>query len=163
VKPPRQEVIGVAAPNWDDDEELMQALREALRVPAADPKVVEAAKGAFAWLTIDQDLQLVPLLYDSEFDQTAAVRDRGPGRPRLLEFGSGALSVELEVGPGGIEGQLIPPQTGEITLVTADGGRFATATADDVGCFALPSPSHGPVRLQCATEQARLTTEWLTI
>jgi len=53
----------VLDPEWNDDEKLIEALREAFAsaddVPAA---FVEAGKAAFAWRTIDAEL--AALTYD---------------------------------------------------------------------------------------------------
>jgi hypothetical protein len=169
VKPPRQEVDGVAsptwndeAPDWNDDEQLMLDIAAALHQPAADPKILAAARGAFAWRTVDEDLGLLRMFYDSYLETEATVRDTGTAQGRLLAFQTEGFGVEIELRDASIEGQLIPPQPGEITLVTVEGTE-ASATADEVGCFTLPAPPHGPMRLQCATDTGRLTTEWVTV
>ena len=69
--------------------------------------------------------------------------------------------VEIEV-ESDVMGQLIPPQPGHVTLVTARGSR-AEAEADDLGCFRLPLPGHGPVRLTCRTAGGISATEWTTL
>ena len=169
MKPPRQEVDGVAsprwndeAPDWNDDDELMRDVAAALRQPAADPQILAAARGAFAWRTVDEDLGLLRMFYDSYLETEATVRDTGAAQGRLLAFQTEGFGVEIEVRDSSIEGQLIPPQPGEITLVTVD-GSVASATAVDVGCFTLPASPRVPMRLQCATGTGRLTTEWVTV
>ena len=67
--------------------------------------------------------------------------------------------MEIEVEDNGIVVQLIPPQPGQVTLVTSDGPQ-AAAQADEVGCFTLPPPPPGPMRLDCELDGNRFVTEW---
>ena len=63
----RQGVRAHESTAWDD-EELLAALRQALRArQAVSPGFVEAGKGAFAWRTIDAEL--AQLTYDSLVDE----------------------------------------------------------------------------------------------
>jgi hypothetical protein len=163
-------VDGVASPTWNDDlpgwhddDALMRDIAAALSKPAADPKILAAARGAFAWRNVDEDLELLRMFYDSSLETEATVRDSGTTQGRLLAFQTEGFSVEIEVRESGIEGQLIPPQPGEIVLVSSTAGRVGSAQADDLGCFTLPAPPHGPMRLLCTTRTGRLTTEWVTV
>jgi hypothetical protein len=162
VKPPRMEVDGMPSPNWNDDDELMLDLRAALRAPAVDEQVLAAARAAFAWRTVDADLELIGLLYDSHLEDGSLVRESPTESPRTLAFHGDNLGVEIELNDGGIEGQLIPAQPGMVTLVTAD-GPYAAAAADPVGCFSFPPPPSGPIRLECSTEAGRFVTVWITV
>jgi len=53
----------------------------------------QAAYGAFAWRTVDQDL--LTLMHDSALQATAAVR--GSEDARTLSFAGGEMSLELEI------------------------------------------------------------------
>ncbi len=150
------------SPNWTDDDELMRDLTAALRVPEVDDQILSAARGAFAWRTVDMDLELIGLLDDSTLHDEVAVRDSATEAPRTLSFHGDHLGVEIELHDAGIEGQLIPAQPGTVTLVTP-AGPHASVTADAVGCFALPASPGGPVRLECSTEQGRFVTVWITV
>jgi len=144
---------------WDDDDALLADLRTALDVPAVPEHVVAAAKAAYTWRTIDEELAFAALVYDSSLEGSALVRGDGP---RTLLFQGDCLSVEIEVTDEGVTGQLIPPQAGRIELLTA-AGTFAEVTADEVGCFELPRPRRGAVRLRCCSGDNALSTAWLPL
>lgn len=150
------------SPNWTDDESLMRDLSAAVRVPDVDEQILATARGAFAWRTVDADLELVSLLYDSCLDDAVSVRDGDTESPRTLSFHGDSLGVEIELNGTGIEGQLIPAEPGTVTLVTPQ-GPHASATADPVGCFSLPAPPAGPIRLECACDAGRFVTVWITV
>ncbi len=62
---------------WDD-EQLLGALREAMRArEEVPPGVVEAAKGAYAWHNIDAEL--AQLTYDSSRDESLLGQVMPPG------------------------------------------------------------------------------------
>ena len=157
-------------PRWSDDE-LLRELRDALQELPPDQSVIRAAQAALAWRTVDADLELLSLdagygltddeLTDDELTAGALVRGGSPGALRTLVFHGERLSVEVEIDEDGIAGQLIPPQPGQVTVVTADGFR-ATTQADEVGCFALPMPGSGPLRLDCRLGADHFITEWVT-
>lgn len=149
------------SPTWSNDA-LWHELRAALQESEVDESVVRAAQAAFTWRTVDADLELLGLDAGSGPKDGALVRASGPGGPRTLMFRGERLSVEIEIDETGIVGQLIPPQPGQVTLVTADGPQ-ATTEADDVGCFALPPPMAGPLRLDCRLGDDHFITEWATI
>jgi hypothetical protein len=154
-------VSSVNLPRWSDDE-LLRELRAALQEAPVDESVINAAQGAFAWRTVNADLELLSLEEGSTLTNDALVRGSGPGAVRTLVFHSERLSVEVEIDEIGIVGQLTPPQPGQVTLVTADGLQ-STTQADDVGCFAFPVPASGPLRLDCKVSAERFITEWVTV
>jgi hypothetical protein len=149
------------SPDWTNDDALLSDIREALRPVVVDEPILAAARGAFAWRDVDLDLELAAIFYDSCLDE-AGVRGQSPGSPRTLAFRGDDLGVEIEVTEAGIEGQLVPPVPGTVTLVTAGGAR-SEVTADEVGCFAFPPPGRGPLRLECAVEDRSFATEWITV
>lgn len=141
------------------DESTLAELKEALSSSRPVPERMRtAARAAFSWRGVDDELELLVLAHDSALDADADVRDAVPTGPRTLMFEGDELCVEIEVGSDVI-GQLVPPQQGRVTLVTAHGFR-AQAEADGMGCFRLPRPERGPVRLTCRTDRAASTTEW---
>lgn len=147
-------------PNWDDDDELLEDIRRALAASRVDESIMNAGRGAFAWRTVDADLRIAGLVHDS-YD-LAAVRGPSDGSIRLLHFASGDLAVDVELSPSGIEGQLIPPRPGRVTLLTPRGPALTT-TADEIGCFRFASPPRGPMRLECVVEEGSFVTEWTTV
>lgn len=144
---------------WDDDDELLAELRAALEAPPVPEHVATAAKAAYTWRTIDEELAFAALVYDSALADPALVRGAGP---RTLLFEGDRLSVEIEVNEEGVVGQLIPPQAGLVRLLDA-AGTFAETQADEVGCFLLPRPERGPVRLICRSGEDAVGTPWLPL
>ena len=147
---------------WDDDQ-LLEALRQALRAREAVPvEFVDAGKSAFAWHNIDAEL--AQLTYDSSHDSAYEPALRAEDASiRALTFTSAHLTVELEVTGDTLLGQIIPAQGGEIRIQPRDGGE-TTVTADEIGCFSIrPIPS-GPFRLYCRTgDDLDALTGWITL
>jgi hypothetical protein len=153
-------VTGLNSPRWTDDE-LLSELGKALDEPPVDENIIRAAQAAFTWRTVDAELEMLSL--DTGLVQAGAapVRGAGPGSPQTFTFHGERLSVEVEIDDAGIVGQLIPPGPGQVTMVTP-GGPNATTQADEVGCFTLPTPPSGPVRLDCLLGADHFVTEWTT-
>ena len=151
----------MSSPRWTDDE-LLRELRAALQEPPVDEKLIRAAQAAFTWRTVDADLEILSLEAELTASDTALVRDAGHGAPRVFTFQGERLSVEIEIDDLGIVGQLTPPGPARVTLVTP-GGPQAAADADEVGCFSLPTPRAGPMRLDCQRGSERFLTEWTTV
>ena len=150
----------MSQPQWArTDKDLLAALRGAVAAPAAPSRLVDAAKASFAWRSVDEELELLSLVGDSAVTGAIGVRGEAGAELRLLDFHSDQLSLEVEISRGFVIGQLIPMQSGHITLSTAD-GTFAEADADDTGSFRLPRPESGPVRMVCRTATEQLATEW---
>jgi hypothetical protein len=124
--------------------------------------LIRAAQAAFTWRTVDAELEILSLETELAMRDTATVRDAGKAAPRVFAFHGERLSVEIEVDDDGIVGQLTPPGPARITLVTPDGPQ-AAADADEVGCFSLPAPTPGPMRLDCQRGSERFLTEWTTV
>jgi hypothetical protein len=146
---------------WDDDQHLLDDLSDALREAGHASAIAAYGKGAYAWRSIDEDLLLASLSFDSLLEQ-AQQRRSGPDDERVLVFTASPLSVELEVRPGQIAGQIIPPGAGEIRVEAADGVTFHVE-ADDAGFFTFPGAVRGLIRLRCDTPTARLVTDWVRL
>lgn len=154
------------SPQQWDDERLLAELREALQYVGAVPQsvresVVEAGQAAWTWRTIDEELALASLVFDSLADAGPLVRSAAPAAPRLLLLEADGLSVHLEVDGRSVLGQLVPGGPGTVTVRTAE-GVHAVVEADDLGCFSVDLPDV-PVRLHCETEAGGLVTEWLRL
>jgi hypothetical protein len=151
----------MSSPEWTDDE-LLRELRGALREPPAGEEVIRAAQGAFAWRTVDADLEILALAGDRDLAGAGQVRGTGPDSPLTLVFHGERLSVEVEIDEAGLVGQLTPPGPGRVTLMTPDGPQASTHV-DEVGCFTLPPPPSGPIRLDCQVGADRFVTEWTSV
>ncbi len=143
----------------DADDALMAELGAALRQDQDIPQGWrEAARGAYTWRTIDQEL--LALTYDSETDERAAVR--GVNVARVLEFTGGELILEVELADRQVMGQLTGPGVTEVVFESAD-GRLRPATPDEGGFFTLDGEDHGLVRFSIAAGDRRFVTEWIVL
>jgi hypothetical protein len=141
---------------------VLSELGRALEEPPLDENIIRAAQAAFTWRTVDAELEILSLDAGLEHAGAAQVRSTGPGSPRMFAFHGERLSVELEIDDAGIVGQLTPPGAGQVTLMTPD-GPHATTQTDEIGCFTLPPPPPGPIRLDCRVGTDHVVTEWTTV
>jgi hypothetical protein len=156
----------MAAPRWaESDDELFLQLRDAVgeRRQIAD-RMLEAAKGAYTWRTVDEELERLALSYDSSVDDDLAmVRGTTIASARTLIFTGDTFMVDVEVGAEVLMGQMVPAQKCcRVTLMTSQ-GWFAETEADDAGFFLLARPGLGPVRLQCQADDSKLITDWVVL
>lgn len=147
----------------DDDDQLLGQLGVALRSagPITDDDLTRA-RGAFAWRTIDDDLALAGLVYDSSIQERPLVRGEVVSGGRTLIFEGDTISIEVDATPDGLMGRVVPPGRADISLITSQGLAGETA-ADDMGWFAFAAPPSGPVRLLCRTATTRLVTDWVRL
>jgi len=146
---------------WSDDDQLQADLQRALSEAAVDDAVVDAAKAAFAWRTVDEEL--AALTYDSLLDEGASVRSgSGTAELRSLAFESGSVTVELDVSPTRIVGQLVPGRQGVIVLQSPS-GEVGRVSSDDAGYFAIAAPTEPLVRVRCTTDLGSVVTDWVRL
>ncbi|MDG4830809.1 hypothetical protein O7627_16050 [Solwaraspora sp. WMMD1047] len=150
-----------------DDNTLLTELGEALREAGPVPQEFEtSARAAFTWRTVDAELALAELTFDSACDAEPAGLTRSGGRDagaaRTLAFRSGPVVVEIEVTEAGIVGQLSPASGGRVTARTAN-GAYDEAAVDPVGFFSLAAPPPGPVRLCAHTAGYAIATSWVSL
>ena len=130
-------------------------------VPAA---VLEAARSSFTWRTIDAEL--AEIAFDSVVEQPlAGVRGPVTG-PRLLTFEAPGLVVELEVTEVAerrrLVGQLVPTGSADVDVRHGDG--TTTATADDMGRFAVDEVPGGPVSVRVVRPDTDpVETDWISL
>jgi len=147
---------------WDDQAlvaELMAALDEA---DSTAPEHLAAARAVWTWRTIDDELALAELAFDSAYDLAPTGLVRSSGWVRTLAFRSPALTVEIEVTAAGIAGQVVPAGEGEVVGLSP-AGPFDSAPIDEVGCFVLDPAPPGPVRLRTHAGGHTLVTNWVTL
>jgi hypothetical protein len=135
--------------------ELKRVIGDSDPVP---PEVVAAAIASRTWRRVDAEL--AELVYDSLVDAELV---RGSRAGRRITFEGPELTVELEVGPVSIDGQLVPPQPGRVEVRHPDG--TLTVAADDLGHFRVDEMLHGPVSLRCEPDVAAVptVTSWIII
>ncbi|MEV0801005.1 hypothetical protein AB0I34_25165 [Kribbella sp. NPDC050281] len=146
---------------WNDDE-LLDALRDALQTEREMPRTfVDAGKAAFVWRTIDAEL--AALTYDSAWESADAAPVRSESATlRALTFASEGWTIEIELTPTGVLGQLDPPESGTVSA-RGHSGEVASAEIDDLGFFVLwPIPAE-PYRLICTPASGpTILTGWVT-
>jgi hypothetical protein len=146
----------------DGDEDLLRELAEALRAVEGDvDRVAALGRGSFTWRTLDSDLLLASLTFDSQLTEELATTRAG-NVGRTLVFTTELRSVELEVLPDRLVGQFVPPSPGKVRI-EGDGGVLAEVDVDDLGFFVVEPVPRGIVRLQCRTASARLVTDWVRL
>lgn len=150
-----------------DDDDLLGALREALR-SADHPQldlVLANAKDAFSYQRLDEEL--AQLVYDSLLDAGAPSAVRAGDSARTVVFENDAISIEIEIIGDTIVGQVAPPGEVRITVEMPEQEAFQVQT-DELGCFSLTAASlnalsRGPLRLQIERNQRVTTTEWTRV
>jgi hypothetical protein len=148
---------------WLDDDQLLTALRDALRAAEdVPPEFVEAGRAAYTWYNIDAEL--AALTYDSAVEEpmAAGATRAEPASLRALTYATNHVTIELEVTADAVFGQLLPPQAGSVSAHVAT-GHFADATADEMGFFAIRPMPKGSFRLRCRTTSGSdVLTGWIT-
>ncbi|WP_086564937.1 hypothetical protein [Streptomyces africanus] len=147
--------------DWGDEEWDAGLLEEELRRAAAvlDPVPAELQQIAVdAYALHDLDARVAELTFDSLVD---ALPVRGAGdAPRMLTFQAGEVTVDVEVTPHGLMGQVLPPQPARIEVL--GGPRPGSPlTADDLGRFTADTPPSGPFALRLRTGGDVVVTQWL--
>ena len=149
-------------PNGWDDEQLLEALGEAIRARQAVPSwFVATGKNAYAWHNIDAEL--AQLTYDSQADteELALVRSE-TASIRALTFTSAHLSLELEVGTDALFVQVMPPQAGNLETHAKAG--TTSSPGDESGYFAVEPIPDSPFRLRFHTTGGiDVVTGWITL
>jgi hypothetical protein len=146
-----------------DDQLLAQLAAALYAVDPAPEHVLNAARAAFTWRTIDAEL--AALVFDSAVEDLLGVRSAET--PRQLTFSTPGFEVELIIlsdTTRRIIGQLVPPQAAEIMLHHETGETVVRS--DGLGRFAIDDVPVGSVRITCRLEGEDgpvVQTEWTTI
>jgi hypothetical protein len=146
----------------ESDDQLAERLRLALdAVDPVPPAVLQAARGAYSWRTVDAEL--AELVADSALAPAAGVRTAGTAR--RVTFRARDVEVEVlitEEGAARLEGQVVPPRPGRVELETGKGAR--TAVADHVGRFTFGEVQRGALRLRVTTDEGVvISTDWILV
>jgi hypothetical protein len=147
----------------DPDDELLAELRAVLRrtdpVPA---EVTDFAKAALGWRRLDAEL--AELLEDSALESESTALARGGGG-RSLTFRAEDLTIDVELQPGLLLGQLAPaPESAQVALQHADGKALETVDADSLGRFRIVLEGEGRRRLRVTRAgAAAIETSWFTV
>jgi len=134
-------------------------------IDRADPvpaTVVEAARAAYTWRTIDAEL--AELTADSAM---ASAGVRSSSGSRLLTFKGADIEVEVEVAETGttrrLAGQLVPVGPARISVRWASGTQ--EIVADELGRFTVDHVPAGTISLAVGREGAEhpVVTSWVSI
>jgi hypothetical protein len=152
------------SPLSDSDGVLLDDLTDALRPSQGSAATAVKAGGyaAFSFRTMDEELELISLVYDSLLDQLEADGRRSAVVPRTLVFEAADVSIEIEVDHGRVVGQIAPPTAGTVSVDYASGKR-GLEQVDDLGCFAFTLAAPGPIRLRLDTDHGSAVSEWVTL
>lgn len=136
------------------EEELRRATAILDPVP---PELRQIAVEAFA--LHDLDAKIAELTFDSVVD---AIPVRGAvDVPRMLTFHAGGVTVDVELSAQGLMGQVLPPQTAGIEVLSGPVSGSPLET-DAMGRFTYGEPPTGPFALRLRTGEGVLVTDWLT-
>ena len=154
------------------DDDLLHELRALFdRVDPVDPRLLEQARSAYTWRTVDAEL--AELSFDSLVDREmlAGVRDDATATlgPRMLGFGAVAggedVAIEVEISPGHdrpvLVGQLLPPRRAAVEL-QAGSGEVTTVVSDELGRFRVEALPAGPLRLRVRHGDRIVETTWVS-
>lgn len=147
---------------WEDDDDLLAALHQALKARSqVPPELVEAARNAYTWHTIDAEL--AELTFDSGREPRAPASTRSESASiRALTFISARLTIEAEVTENCLIGQVMPPREGTMQAQTRDGAT-TTAPVDEIGCFLVEPVPPSPFRLRYRNHGIDVVTGWITL
>jgi hypothetical protein len=146
-----------------DDDRLFEMLRASLQsAGAVPPEVVSAAKDVFGIRNVDEEL--ARLIYDSEADTELAGAFRSDTMSvRSLVFELGETTLDIDVLPDAIVGQLAPARPGTVVADTRE-GEAGRASIDDSGMFSIPTVRRGELRLRVEPSEGEpFVTEWMRL
>jgi hypothetical protein len=149
--------VVIVMPSSTDDEGLMTELARAFQQTSVPDHRREAARAAFTWRTIDEEL--LALTHDSLEMADAAVRSALD--VRTLGFESDGLSLELEVDGNRVFGQVLDAEVDEVVVESVESGS-QSSRVDSSGVFSLEVPA-GPVRFAVRVEGALRHTPWIVL
>jgi hypothetical protein len=131
------------------------------RLDPVPPDVLQAARGALSWRTLDAEL--AELTTDSRTGSPAG----STGPPRRLRFQCRTVTVELVIVETGqtrhIAGQLLPPAAAQVAVRSRGGEQGAEADAG--GRFDVAAVPCGPVSVLCRLPAAErpVVTSWVVV
>lgn len=137
----------------------------ARRLDPVPPGVVAAARRSLGQRAFGADL--ARLAYDSVVDDDHLAGVRGSSGPRTLTFEAPSLTIEVQIDDIGgrtLDGQLVPPQPGDIELRHPGGVR--QLVADEMGRFRATGVPPGPVSLLCRSRRhptSAVETDWVVL
>jgi hypothetical protein len=144
-----------------DDDDVMSLLRASLGDElTVSARAVEAARAAFDWVAFEQ--QMADVVFDSADEPALEAGVRSvTAAARQVTYRAGELTVDCELGPDGLVGEVLPAGTARVWLRSPSTGDRELAV-DERGRFADPHPPPGPFALRIMRAgQLEVVTAWL--
>ena len=147
---------------WSDDDQLLTDLRDATSSEAAPPPAMrDAAIAVFDLQSLDEELELLALTYDSVAHGEVLTRDTAKTL-RTMAFESVDAGMRIEVSDRHITGQVWPGGVVVLTLESA-AGVSAEVTTDGYGFFTFNRPRPGFIRIRSDLPDRTLSTGWFQL
>lgn len=143
----------------DNDQLMVMLARAQQEVADVSDRSRAAARAAFAWRTIDEEL--MQLTFDSRIHDEMLVRKAAEGIT-VVGFQGADFSLEVERDGEELMGQIVPAEKCRVTLVTRHGDGL-TVHADETGFFIFPYTVEGPCRLRVQLGDRIESTTWLDL
>ena len=149
--------------SWlSDDDRFLAELGEAMRAARAVPdSFVQAGKSAFAWHDVDSELARLVSDSAAEDSQVSAGMRSERAVLRSLTFATAELTIDVDVQPDALRGQVAPPQAGTVQ-VRGQGVTVQDFPIDEVGWFVIRPVPTGPYRLSIRLANGLTAlTDWI--
>jgi hypothetical protein len=148
---------------WDSDDDVLEALRDALMSSRSIPKdIADAARSAFRWRARDAGVTRISLALDSSMTRES-VRAAPSEVPLLLFFEGDDASLHLTVTKDVIAGQLAPPHGSSRIVVETPRDTGSATDINDDGDFTVKCPERSPVRFHLWTAAQEMVTDWVSL
>jgi len=145
----------------DADRELLAALAEAQGDDPLPVGIIDRADGLLTWADVDEEL--AELLETSSAELAGTRGASQSGTALQFQVADGTMLIEVDIGSGAIEGQVLGTDV-DVIVLERPGGDSDTAPVDDLGHFSFPEPEPGAVRLRIATVTGTgVRTDWFVI
>jgi hypothetical protein len=145
-----------------EDEALVAALRSALAADPVPELLLDAARAAFTWRTVDAEL--AELTADTALSGALV---RGGEGPRVLTFALSRATLVVEVVRSGevrqLLGQLLLRGAAATGLRLQRPGGQLPVEIDDLGHFRLDAVRPGPARFALELDGRPSVTAWVAV
>ena len=148
----------------DRDDELMQALAEAMRGLGEPPTArdLAAARSARDRVGAINPWNVAELAFDSLFDRLLEVRGPAAVNARRLAFYANNVTVSLDVGVDLLACHVTGAESVAVSVVTAADARYPMHQLGG-GEYELTDPPRGSVRLELDVSEDKVITNWFRL
>lgn len=149
------------ASDWfSDDDQLFDALTDAANAAGPAPvDVVAAAKAVFTMRSLDAELALATR-GSRDDDQSSGTSRPGAVPIRSLVFGSDEITLDIDVLPETLVGQISPAHAGRI-VVSSRGDEGVQGEIDEDGMFIVARGAPGEVQFRVEPKDVPgFETQW---